>query len=203
MTLLRGNTELTAANAALAYLNETPLTSLAERRPAALFIRENFGDIRDLLQRSHPWNFNKRRIRPSSLPDTSPSLFSTVYALPDNCLRVLSVDGLDEDSWAVETRGGDGTPSEAPITVLVTDASNPVVWIVRRVTEPLLWDPLFLDVFAMRLASRIAPLLGKADAVDNLEARADKRLGEARRINNREAARSQVTRSPSFVTSRW
>jgi hypothetical protein len=203
MTLSRGGSEVSAANAALAHLKEGPLASLDENRPAARFAKAHFADIRDALLRSHPWNFALGFATPARDPAASAGAFSKVYPLPATCVRVLSVDGLDEDSWTFETREGLDDDTAPMVPVLCTEADAPRVRFVRLVGEVGLWDALFLEVFALRLAARLAPLLGQADAADDLDARAERKLGTAKRINNREAARSEVTRSPSWVTSRW
>lgn len=203
MTLSRGGSELSAANAALAHLREGPLASLDENRPAARHAKAHFADIRDAALRSHPWNFATTPVTPARDPAAAAGAFSKTYPLPANCLRVVSVDGLDEDSWAVETRGGVEDDTAPVVPVLSTDVDAPLVRYVRRVGEVALWDPLFLEVFALKLASRLAPLLGQPEAADDLDARAERKLGTARRVNNREAARSQVSRSTSWVRSRW
>jgi hypothetical protein len=203
MTLSRGGSEVSAANAALAHLKEGPLASLDENRPAARHAKAHFADMRDALLRSHPWNFAMTPASPARDPAASAGQFSKVYPLPADCVRVISVDGLDEDSWTVETRAGLDDDTAPMVPVLCTDVDAPRIRYTRLVGDPALWDALFLEVFALRLASRIAPLLGQADAADDLDARAERKLGTARRVNNREAARSQVTRSTSWVTSRW
>lgn len=203
MTLSRGGSEVSAANAALAHLKEGPLASLDENRPAARHAKAHFADIRDALFRSHPWNFATGFATLALDPAASAGAFSKVYPLPADNLRVLSVDGLDEDSWTVETRAGLDDDTAPMVPVLCTDIDAPRIRFVRLVGEVALWDALFREVFALRLAARLAPLLGQADAADDLDARAERKLGTARRINNREAARSEVSRSPSWVVSRW
>jgi hypothetical protein len=203
MTLSRGGSEVSAANVALAHLREGQLASLDENRPAARFAKTHFADVRDALLRSHPWNFAVAFTVPARDPAASAGAFSKVYPLPADCLRVVSVDGLDEDSWSVESRAGLDDDAATLVPVLCTEAAAPRLRYVRLVGEPALWDPLFLEVFGLRLAARIAPLLGQPEASDDLDARAERKLMTARRVNNREAARSELTRSPSWVTARW
>jgi hypothetical protein len=201
--LSRVENEVSVANLALAYLKEGPLVSLDENRPAARHVAAQFGSVRDALLRSHPWNFARDVATLAQDPTARAGRFSRVYPLPATCLRVLEVEGLDEDSWTVETRGGLSDDTAPLVPVLCTEATTPKVFFVRTVAEPALWDALFVQVFALELAAVIAPLLGQADAADDLEARAMRRMNRATRINSREAARSEVTRSPSFVTARW
>lgn len=203
MTLRRGEAEVHAANAALAHLSEGRLADLSENRPAAQHVREHFGLVRDACLRLHPWRFAMRRRVLMADPAAERGGFSLTFRLPADCLRVVEVDGLDEDSWAVATRGGSEDGESELVQVLETDHPAPNVAYVARIGEPALWDPMFTEFFALRLAAAIAPLVGRGDDADDLEARASVKLAQARRVNAREAARSSVTRSPSFVAVRW
>jgi hypothetical protein len=200
--LTRAADEKDAANGALAHLKESAIASLSEDRPAARHITRFFGGVRDALLREHDWNFARRRVVPALDPTAPPGSFLKLYPLPGDCLRVLSVDDLDEDSWSVETRA-DPSDSAQLVPCLSTEADAPVVRYTACIGQVRQWDPLFLEVFELRLAAKIATLLGSDDATaEALEARAERRLGRTRRIDAREASRSEITRSPSFVTVR-
>lgn len=204
MSAGRITAEAQAANLALAHLGEGRILSLADDHPAARACQDAFGPARDALLREADWNFASRRIVPARDPLWPAGRFSKHYPLPAQTLRVLAVEGLAEDEWKVVARGGEADADLAPLETmaLACDIDAPEVDVVLSVAEPALWDPLFTEVFGLRLAMLVAPVLGKAGMVDDLEARAERRLLRARRIDAREQARSGVDRSPSWITSR-
>lgn len=201
--LTRAATELEAANEALGLLGEARLSSLTEARLAARVIKDHFGTARDAVLRMTDWNFARTRATLAADPQAPAGPFALAYPLPEDAIRVLAVEGADEDSWSVDS-GDDGTTTAAGLnSVLYTDLTAPVVIYTRRVDVPARWDALFLRVFALELAAAAAPRLGHStDAADSLRTRAKQELATARRLSRREAARSQVTRDVPFVTVR-
>lgn len=204
--LTRAAVEVQAANSALAHLRETALTSLDQDRAAARHVKAQFGNVRDALLRRHPWNFAERRQVLSEDPLAARGRFLRTFPLPAVCLRVNSVEGAAEDDWSVETRDAPaGGAAELETEVLSTDIASPVVFYNTTVANVRLWDPLFLECFALLLAAKIGPLLGRdRTEVESLETRAERLLlPAAKRVDEREAARSQLPRNLPILTNRW
>lgn len=194
MAFPRSTVELQAANGALAHLGEPPLASLAETRNAARQIVHHFADVRDGLLAEHDWNFAHGAVTPGAeAPLTDPIR----YPLPDHVIQVLSVDGLETGDWAVVSAG------DTALKVLTCRIEAPVVRVIERVETVARWSPLFLEVFQLRLAARLAPVIARnARMGADLMAMADSRLMKARRRDAQEGARKQVRRDGSWMQAR-
>src|SRR5438105_1471570 len=103
----RARSELDAANLALSYIREPGITSFEENTHRARVCRKHFGTVRDALLRGANYNFATWRFAPARDPVDSIGPLVKRYALPDECLKVRGVDGLEADEWEVE--GADDT----------------------------------------------------------------------------------------------
>mgnify|MGYP000928024382 CR=1 FL=1 len=200
--LARATVDLHAANGALALLGEARLTSLDEDRPAARAITDAFGNVRDALLRRHPWNFALRYRDLTLDPSLPAGSFANGFPLPSDCLRVRSVDGLGPDAWTVEAPVVADPNATVLAPVLYCDATAARIAYTASIVHVALWDSLFLEVFELELAARIAGVVGQSGLADNLRATASARLSSARRVDEREAARSRVTSDVSFLRVR-
>lgn len=200
--LSRAATELDAANGALGHLSEAQLTSLDENRLAARVIKKAFGAVRDSLLRRHVWNFAQAHTALTQDPSIPPARFSYGFPLPPDCLRVNEVEKLSADSWEVAAPSGPQQAVQLAGT-LYCNTLQPNIFYNRRVTNVALWDPLFLEVFELMLAARIGGQLGRsASETEAWETRAERKLNPARRIDEREKARSRVPGIVPFVSVR-
>lgn len=204
MTLTRAQSEVQAANGALAHLGESRLASLNENRTAARAIIDQFGPVRDELLRRHDWNFAKRFATLAADPTMPVGTFGKSYPLPGDCLRVRSVVGASEDDWCVEYANTGGEDGETLlVSMLSTDLVSPRLAYTALVGDPVLWDATFLAAFEFALAAKIAPLIGRDDALaDNMRANAERMVQLARKTDAREGARSRVPRETSYITAR-
>lgn len=201
MTLARAGDETAAANGALAHLGEARLTSLTENRPAAQHITEHFGTVRDALLRRHDWNFASHWETLSADPTLAAGAFSRVYPLPSECLKVRSLDGAIEDDWAVEARTKVVSGETVTVNVLCTDIVSPRINYTRIVDKVSAWDALFLEIFELKLASKIAGLMNRVNGGD-LDAQGEAKMPAARKLDAREAARSRISPVPSYISRR-
>lgn len=205
MSLARAASELEAANGALGHIGEARISSLAEtKRTAARVIKTHFAGVRDALLRRHNWNFALGWATLSADPAAPAGTFPNMYPLPGDCLRVRIVDGASEDDWCVENGGTSGADGEISLMpMLSTLLVSPRIGYTRIIAEPALWDPTFLEAFEFSLAAKIAPQLGRDDALANdMRANAERVILLARKNDAREGAPSRVPRNVSFITSR-
>lgn len=200
--LARATVDLHAANGALALLGEARLTSLDEDRPAARAITDAFGNVRDALLRRHPWNFALKYRNLTRDPTLPAGSFAYGFPLPSDCLRVRSVDGLGADAWAVEAPENADPNATQLAPVLFCDTTSARIAYTASIVHVGLWDSLFLEVFELELAARIAGVVGQAGMADTLRVTAASRLSSARRVDEREAARSRITSDVSFLRAR-
>lgn len=205
MTLARAASEVEAANGALAHIGEGRINSLDEtRRTAARVIKTHFGSVRDTLLRRHDWNFAKRWATLALDPLAPAGTFPFMYPLPGDCLRVRVVDGASEDDWCVENGRTAAEDGEAGLTsMLSTTLASPRIGYTALIGNPALWDAIFLEAFEFALAAKIAPQLGRDDAMaQSMRAEAETVLTRARKADAREAAPSRVPREVSYISVR-
>jgi hypothetical protein len=140
-------------NLALAQLGQSQIMSLEDASQAARFCKRFYDQTRDEVLRSHPWNFAGKRLALSRLSDDPLFGWAYQYGLPIDFLRLLQLNAYSS--------------SEAPKFCeiegnrLLTDEGEAQVRYVARVTDPNLFDSLFVEALATKLASKLAqPLTG-------------------------------------------
>lgn len=153
---------------------EAGITSLEENSAYVETAKATLPIVKDALLERHAWNFATTRVRPAKLSE-KPIGWDAMYAIPSDCLRVLSVVSeyaLDmkmalakasqggsyaqsvmsmwhtEDQWVVEMWG--------PHRVLETNIEKPVLKYVRRVKETGLFSATFTDALAWHMAASLA-----------------------------------------------
>lgn len=161
-------------NKALIEVGEANITSLTDNSKAARTCNAIYDMTLAAALRCHKWNFAIKRVALAELVAVPVFGFSKQFQLPADCLRVLTVD-LPSTMFKVEGRA------------LLTDASVVNLQYVALVEDPTQYDSLFVDYFALRLASDIAMTLTDNTALrDAIAAKAILALREARTIDGQE-----------------
>lgn len=128
--------------------DEDQLTDPDDDRKPARAIKAVWDLVRDIVLRAHPWNF---AIRQASLTASDPApefIYTHGFTLPSDFLRL---DPTQMEPYhirdAYQLEGGR----------LLANTPGPVqIRYVARIAEVGLWDPLFIEAFACRLAYQIA-----------------------------------------------
>lgn len=201
MTVPRPQTETDMANGALAHIGEPAVSSLDDqRRKAARECKRHFATVRDAMLRETPWQFAKASARPAAIGAAPNGRYLYRYAMPEDCVTVRTIEGVSCDAWEVQSSGEDGDPR----VFLDTDAPQALVVYTRRVTNPAQWDELFADVFQLRLAAKVNPLVGRDKSRTNdLIALAESRMAKASQRDAKERSSQYVTGETSWVRARY
>lgn len=183
--------DISIANSALHKLGAKRIVAFTDTSKEGLLANDTFYDIRDALLRAHPWNF---AIELASLAAdaTAPAWgFDARYALPEGqnpCLRVLQVEGEDENSgmWKVQGRYIH-TSLTAPIKIMY----------IKRITDANSMDALFREALSTRLAMEWATTLTHDPAIQSAMTQLYNalKLPEARSIDGQEDIPVQVESS--------
>lgn len=152
------------SNLAIDILKETPISSIDDERPIAMWLKRNFAVTRDALLTQTEWNFALKR---AALPeDSEPPAFgwSKSYTLPADCIRLLPVT-------LCGTAEGTPIPHEVEGDAVLTNLSGPLrVRYVRRTEEYGRYPATFIEALAARLAVKMAHwLTGKSSYVQIAE----------------------------------
>lgn len=129
-------------NSALIKLGADTIAALNEDSPEARAANARFEALRDEVLRAHPWNFALARAELARLVDAPAFGPAHQYQLPADCLRVMAMDGEE--------------PFEIEGNRLLTDAESARALYVRRVADPNLFDAMFRETLALRLAADLA-----------------------------------------------
>lgn len=186
-------------NLALSKLgDEGEITSLEENTRAARAINGCFTAMRDAVLRAHPWNFATRRAQLPALADAVVWGDWTAFSLPTDFLRLLEVDGTDAQKigafndpfWQIEgqqilaRRGG-------PLNIRYT----------ARITESGLWDALFAEALACRIAMQVAVrITGNLSAQQQAERMYKAALAEAKGVDGQDNPAEELPDSEWFLS---
>lgn len=143
--------------------------------------------------RDHSWNFAMQRARlPAEVLAVPPVGWAHSYRLPADCVRLIELIDRRRDDYQVEGKS------------ILSDAAAPIgIRYIADVEQPALWDDLFVEAFACRLAFQIADRITgdrgrKSDAWNAYRAA----LAEAKRVDARENPQVPYPAS-SWETARW
>lgn len=154
--------ETDICNRALQRLGASRITSLTENKPNARSCNVAYGPLRDAELRANPWNFAVARASLAASP-VQP-LFGKAYSypLPADFLRLLPPDSnydynsvLTSDWGSNGTWAGNWTYPDLQIEgrSILTNFPAPLqIRYVSQVTDPNVFDPLFREALAARIA---------------------------------------------------
>lgn len=193
MPTLADISEVAICNLALAELGRgAEITSLDENSQAARACRRRYPHARDAVLRSYDWNFAARRTHLPASANPPAFGYDRAFDLPPDCLLVRAIHDGACTPWEVE-----GT------RILVSAAAPLPVSYTARVVNPGVFDALFVDVLATRLAADLCVQLSentpRAQALLQLF---QFKLDEARRCDSQEGQAMRSQRS-SWLDARF
>ena len=130
-------------NSALNQLGAASITALTDNSKNARLCNERYAVVRDAVFRSHPWNSLIKRQQLAQTTNTPAYGFSYEFALPSDCLRVLTIDAYNSD-YKVEGR-----------KILWNESTIKIIYIAQE-TDPNEMDVLLRETISAGLAADIA-----------------------------------------------
>lgn len=136
-------------NLAMIAIGQQPLVSLSDNTKAARLVLAMYDSRRDAVLQEHPWKFATKRTTLSSPVSTAPAFgWSYAYQLPADFIRFVKMLHLDRQ---FKIEGGQ---------ILSNDGTLDIEY-VYRVTQDGLFDAMFVEAFAARLAFELVmPMTG-------------------------------------------
>lgn len=187
-------------NMALARIEaKAQIQSLTQAGREAKFCNTFFEHCRDmLLQRMQPsWAMKRAALSDLGSP---PDEWSYRYAYPSDCLLAVEIVNLADRNKRIkfEIADNDGASS-----VILTDEDDAVLWYVRTITNPSVFDPLFIDALAWSLAAEIAmPLTADGDRKKLAEQKMVAAIMSAAASSGNEGRIEATDVLPSWLTDR-
>jgi len=140
---------------------------LADGSKQARALNEAFDRTRDALLRSYRWSFAMTSVALAALNTTPAFEYSLQYQLPTDCLRLDYVGdyfvGLDMSDY----RNSSASEYKIEGRKILTDLASPLnIRYVRQETDTTLFDPLFDECLACKLAVELARTITQSDALN-------------------------------------
>lgn len=140
-------------NRALTKLGAARITSINDSNKSARVMNAIYDTVRKAELRKRLWGFALKRDSLAKLADAPAWGFGNQYQLPTDFLRLVQVNDIfiipaiaeyttqDNSAWAIEG------------TAILTDFDAPLkIRYIRDITDSGLFDPLFVESFAAKLA---------------------------------------------------
>ncbi len=166
----------------------------AEARTASIW----YAATRDVLLRSHDWNFARRRVVLAE-QGAAPTGWAFRYAFPTDCIRLLRLASATPNVSSVRFEvAGDATSR----FVLCDELAAQAVY-TARVDDPNLYDAGFASALVDQLAAHIAyPVTQKTEIAVRLAQMARAALADAMAADVNEAEGVDEDRLPDWIAAR-
>ena len=176
-------TAIGICSAALLKLGATPITSFADGTPEAAIAGALYPIVRDGLISAHPWTFAITQIALTT-PATPLSIdFTSAFALPTDCLRVVSAGAGSR---------GRGLDYRIQGSQILTDADILTLTYQFRPDEAV-FPPFFVAALVARLAAELClPLTENSTRAEGLYALASAELRLARLLDSQQSTPRRI-----------
>lgn len=155
-------------NAALARIGyKLRIGNMLEGSPASKIFLDFYGQTRDDLLRSGDWGFAEK-IAAGTITGSAPAPWLYQYQYPADCLKLKQVfppsytTNLNNPTPQL-FRIGSGVSGTASIEAIWSQTQTATLVYTSQVTNPSLWEPMFMEALIEALARRVAPALAKLD----------------------------------------
>jgi hypothetical protein len=191
------------ANRALQLIGQDRISSLEQGTKAARMCSENYAHDRDAELRAHRWTFAMERISLPADAYRAPFEYAYRYALPVDFLHLDMVGDCYVGASLTDYRVAPEVDYAIEGGYILSDTTAPLdLRYVRRMDETGLFDPLFVDVLAHRLALTLCiPITQDLALRDRIERGYERAVLRAVRANAVEKA-PEPTPDDSWVLSR-
>lgn len=179
--MAEATSEVDICNSALLLVGDSPIISLTEGSTRSVVCSQHYYKARNASLRAYPWAFALRRKSLARLVAAPTWGYAYAYQLPEDCLRVWSIEHSSRVHWVREGNQ------------LLTDLESVNIRYISKVTDPEQFDALFLDTLAARLAWTICvPLTGKRTLAETLYALYKEKISEAEEIDSQEGEPEEI-----------
>ncbi len=192
-------------NLSLAHIGQGSINALDEASTQAEQCNLFYTNTRDSLLRQFPWNFSTKSILLAQVSTTIPG-WNYVYAFPPEALWVRKI--------YIKENPDPEIPNEYEITSTGTakyiccDLDAAYAKCTIRVEDPTLYDPLFVDVLAYKLALDLTmPLTNSASRTQEVTQKYQYALSNAMMAgavegNQKRSDHDKVRSSRAYINAR-
>lgn len=178
------------ANRALTKLGEDRITDLLDDTERARTLNSLYNICRDAELRAHVWNFATKRASLPRLVDVPAYGFAYQYQLPSDLVRLIQVNEWWYWRGGADFYGANNAEYQVEGRLILTDYNAPLpIRYVASIDDPGLYDALFVEAFACRLAMECCERLTQSNT--KLQA-----VQQQYMMSIREAVRADAVENP-------
>lgn len=183
------------ANLALQKLGEPSIVSMTENSGPARTMNACYEAMRDRELRANLWKFAKRRATLAAHATVPDFTFGYAFPVPNDFLRLIKPARIGLD-WHLEYH-------EGVLAILTNDGTTLEIRYIAKITDPTLFDPLFIEMLACKMAWQCA------EAITQSNSKKMAALDEYREVRReaRQANAFEVNIQPQpvdeWLTARW
>lgn len=145
------------ANRALTKIGAKRIISLDDNTKEGREVKSMFVIVRDAELRAHNWRFSIKRASVAAQADAPAFGFQRQFRPPADCLKLLDVGDYYPAADVTDYVGADTSEYAIENGFILTDYAAPLkLRYVARIEDPTLFDSLFVEAFACRLAMELA-----------------------------------------------
>lgn len=176
-------------NIALLRLGAKPIAALTDDSKQGRFCNRIYNPARKSELRAYAWNFARGRAALAANADAPAFGFANAYPLPNDFLRLIP--NITATDWQIEGKE------------ILTDDGTPLqIEYIKDVTDANIFDDLFVDLLAARIARELAEPLTQSNAkIETAEAKYLRIKAEAKKLNSFENV-ARDTPQESWITAR-
>ena len=164
------DTEVSICSNALRLVGEKPITALTDNTEAGRLSNAWYANVRDTCLQQHAWNFALARVELAALADAPAYQFDKQYQVPPDCLRVLALASQKDSSWTYPEDYHRDTVWRVEGGKILTYETTVYIKYIQRVTDPVLFPPLFVQAVQCGLAGAFAQAVtGKQQLFQNMQ----------------------------------
>lgn len=192
-------TKTDICNLALSYIGQGMIASIEANNESARQCRLHYDNTRKLLLRQYEWSF-ARKHEPLALVNTEINGYKYIYLYPEKCLKMLAILDNHNAFDAFRQKDFEVFNMDNNTKVIASNVELAYIDYVYDITDCDIFDSLFLEALARKLASNLAvPLLGNESTADRNYKMYQAALEEAKSLTAKE--RKAQVEYPSLYAS--
>lgn len=191
-------------NLALTHIGQKKITSLSASTENARVMNRIYTTCRDEVLRRAKWKFAQVLATLTELEDETFVGWNFVYTFPSDCIKIDRVFSDDSNQFDLQIFSNplirtspvtdpEGIPykvfydTNISLRVIVANDNPAYIMYTARVTDPAVYDALFIKALSFKLAAEAAnPLCGDSEEAKEMTQRYELAISEAARVNGGE-----------------
>lgn len=168
-------TDIEICNLALNEVGSYRIANRSESKVEARSCDIHYDTVRDAVLRDYDWAFARKYVELSLISDTTYGNWTYAYSWPSDCVCARHINNSADDSKIKFEVITDGVK-----LIICTDEEDAELVYTSRVQVENLFDPIFVEAFTFKLATRICqPLKASAELKTQLHKQYLLALGKA------------------------